>query len=77
MRAGSLGGMGGPPEVRESPRHLPGTADRISVMQLFKRDVTYLVKYVIPGNDIEYIGPFRDVWSMAVPVNTMGGDQGP
>lgn len=34
-----------------------------------------LVEEVVPGNDIENIGPFRNIWSAQQFVNTVANDQ--
>jgi len=68
--------MGGPLGVKVNPRRLSGTAERFVRGTAGKReDYPYLVKEVIPGNNIEDISPLRDVWTMWPLVNTGVGDQ--
>jgi len=40
-----------------------------------KRGDPYLVKEMIPGDNVENICPFPNIWSMEPFVNSVGGDQ--
>lgn len=67
--------MGGPLGVRVNPRRLSGTIERFSHRAHKKKGYSCLVKEMIPGNNVENIGPFRDIWSMEPFVNTVASDQ--
>ena len=64
--------MDGPLEVRGYPRHLSGTEGRTSVTQHSGRDDAYLVKQVIPGDDVKDISSLGDIWSVEPLVNRSG-----
>jgi len=63
--------------VKVNLRSLSGTMERKSVAQHLgrKRTIPDLVKEVVPGDNIEDICSFPDVWSMEPFVNSVAGDQ--
>jgi len=66
---------GGESESRMSIRYCGERLSRATPRK--KEGGPHLIEEVIPGNDVENVGPLRDIWSIGPFVNTVASDKTP